>query len=81
MLVVTYQILAFTSNVVARWNKIKIVSTQWTKILPNDVAEWLTLLLRIRQVPVPISVQKPANLNAIFREFPQSLHENAGLTP
>jgi hypothetical protein len=45
----------------------------------NVVVDWLTLLLRIMDVPASDLVQRPAILTEDFRGFPQSLQANAGL--
>jgi hypothetical protein len=45
-----------------------------TYIRPNIVVEWLTLLLRVREV----LDRRPAILSEVFHEFPQSLKANAG---
>jgi hypothetical protein len=46
-------------------------------VLRNVVVEWLTLLLRILEVPG--SSLEPAT--EFYRSLPQSLQENAGIAP
>jgi hypothetical protein len=51
------------------------------KYTSNVVIEWFTPLLRIREVPGSNSAPRTAILTEIFRSFPQSLQENAGVVP
>jgi hypothetical protein len=43
-----------------------------SRMPPNVVVEWLTLLLRIRKVPGSNLARRPAILTEVFRGFPQS---------
>jgi hypothetical protein len=47
----------------------------------NVVVGWLTLLLRIREVPCSILARPLAILIEMFNVFPQSRHANAGIVP
>jgi hypothetical protein len=51
----------------------------WCK--PNVVAEWLILLLRIREVPDPYLTSRSAILAEIFCRFPQYLKANDVIVP
>jgi hypothetical protein len=47
----------------------------------NIVVEWLTLLFRIREVPVSNVDLRPVSLTEGFRYSPQSLQANARILP
>jgi hypothetical protein len=51
------------------------------QITPNVAAEWLTLLLRIREIPGSELVTRPAVLTTVFRCFPQSLQVHSRIVP
>jgi hypothetical protein len=48
---------------------------------PNVVAEWVTLLLRIREVPGSSLRSITGYPTEVFRDFPQCLQVNAGVVP
>jgi hypothetical protein len=49
--------------------------------LPKVMVEWLALLLRIREIPVPNLDPETGYPDWNFCGFPPSLQDNAGIVP
>jgi hypothetical protein len=71
-----HSFILFTQDV----KKTVFLSATQLKTLPSVVAEWLTLLLHIREVPGTASAWRPAILTEGFRGFPLSGQGNAEIT-
>jgi hypothetical protein len=59
----------------------KWIEMKYNRNQPNDVVEWLTLLLLVQEVRVQVSIRRPAILTEFFRSFPLSLQASAGIVP